>query len=239
MASRKEQKEELRRERHRREEEARAAARRRTLGLRAVAVVAGAVVALGAVFVLSSTGGGGSGSGAKSGAGGEFKFAVGDPGPGLKAPPIGLQATDGTGFDLASLQGRTVLLYFQEGIMCQPCWDQLKDIESEFSRFRALGIDEIVTITSDPLDQLSRKVADEGLKTPVLSDPDLRVSKTYDTNSYGMMGDSRNGHTFMVVDEKGRIAWRADYGGAPDFTMYLPVKNLLADMRKGLAEERT
>ncbi|TML95264.1 MAG: hypothetical protein E6G10_28615 [Actinobacteria bacterium] len=32
----------------------------------------------------------------------------------------------------------------------------------------------------------------------------------------------------------GRIRWRADYGGAPKYKMYVPVGDLLADMRKGL-----
>lgn len=118
--------------------------------------------------------------------------------------------------------------------MCQPCWDQLKDIESNIERFRALGIEAVVSITTDPIDALKQKAAIERLSTPVLSDPDLRVSKAYDTNSYGMMGRSRNGHTFIALDRDGRILWRADYGGAPKYHMYVPVKNLIADLRQGL-----
>lgn len=110
----------------------------------------------------------------------------------------------------------------------------LVDIEAEMDRFRALGIDRIVTITTDPLDALVQKVADEGITTPVLSDPDLGVSRAYDANSYGMMGDSRDGHSFIVVGPEGTILWRADYGGPPDFTMYLPVASLVADLRTGL-----
>ncbi len=68
----------------------------------------------------------------------------------------------------------------------------------------------------------------------MLSDPNLAVSKTYDANKYGMMGGSHNGHTFIVVGPDGEIKWRADYGGAPDYTMYVPVPDLLADMREGL-----
>lgn len=128
-----------------------------------------------------------------------------------------------------------MLLYFQEGVGCQPCWDQLKDIDQNAAPFRVLGIDRIVTITGDPLDALGQKVADERLSTPVLSDPGLRVSKTYDANHYGMMGTSADGHTFVLINPDGTIAWRADYGGAPDFTMFVPVSNLLADLRKGLA----
>ena len=137
-------------------------------------------------------------------------------------------------FDLASLRGKTVLLYFQEGLTCQPCWDQLKDIESQSNAFHALGIDMIVSITTDPLDALKQKVADAGLSTLVLSDPSLVVSRAYTANGYGMMGGSRDGHTFIIVGPNGRIEWRADYGGAPDYTMYVPVPNLIADIRAGL-----
>lgn len=209
---------------------ARAPRRRRgwSGGAKTAAAVALAVAALGAIYVLNRPGG--------SPAGGAYAFQVGSPGPGEQAPPITLPSTDGGTFDLGSMQGKTVLLYFQEGLMCQPCWDQLRDIEAEFERFRELGIDEVVTITTDPLDALAQKVADEGLTTPVLSDPDLAVSQAYDTNSYGMMGNSRNGHSFIVVGPDGVIRWRADYGGAPDYTMYVPVDSLLADMRQGLEE---
>jgi hypothetical protein len=48
-----------------------------------------------------------------------------------------------------------------------------------------------------------------------------------------MMGSSRDGHSFVLIGPDGRIRWRADYGGAPDYTMYVPVANLLADLRKG------
>lgn len=170
---------------------------------------------------------------------GQYAFMVGDPGPGQPAPPIRLRSTEGI-VDLSSWQGKRVLLYFQEGLMCQPCWDQLKEIEKEWGRFEAIGIDGIASITTDPLDALEQKVADEELTTPVLSDPDpmfhpeSSVQEAYRTNRYGMMGKMHSGHTFIVVGPDGRILWRADYGGAPDYTMYLPVKNLLADVRRGL-----
>lgn len=186
------------------------------------------VVALGALYLMNrptTTG--------TTEAGG-YRFDVGNPGPGAGAPAFALPSTGGGTYDLASAQGSTVLLYFQEGLMCPPCWDQLVDIEAQMDRFRALGIDEIVTITTDPLDALQQKVADEGITTPVLTDLDLAVSQAYSTNSFGMMGDSRNGHSFLVVGPDGTIMWRADYGGPPDFTMYLPVDSLLADLRQGL-----
>ncbi len=159
---------------------------------------------------------------------------MGSPGPGEMAPAIQLPSTAGGTFDLASQRGKTVLLYFQEGLTCQPCWDQLKDIQSNISQIQALGIDQVVSITTDPLNALQQKVSDEGLTIPVLSDPQLAVSQAYTANGYGMMGASRDGHTFIVVGPDGRIRWRADYGGAPNYTMYVPISNLVADIHAGL-----
>lgn len=91
-----------------------------------------------------------------------------------------------------------------------------------------------MSITVDPLSALQQKVADEGLTIPVLSDQSIAVSQAYTANAYGMMGNSRDGHTFIVVGPDGLIKWRADYGGSPNYTMYVPISNLLADIRAGL-----
>lgn len=200
------------------------------LGLIMVAVLLPAVAVLGVIFVLSSPGQ----SAAGGGQAGKFPMQVGDPGPGEEAPPMKLEDTEGQTFDLSEKRGETVLLYFQEGLGCQPCWDQIKDMEAQSGAFEELGIDEMVSITNNPPDALKQKVEDEGITTPVLTDPYLGVSKTYNADKYGMMGGSTNGHTFVVVGPDGKIQWRADYGGAPKYTMYVPVPDLLADMRAGL-----
>lgn len=166
---------------------------------------------------------------------GEFRYAVGSPGPGQAAPAIHLAASRGGDFDLAAQRGKTVLLYFQEGLMCQPCWDQIAEIEKHIDEFRALGIDTMVSITTDPVDLIARKMKDMRLTTAVLSDPALSVSKAYHANDFGMMGRSRDGHSFVLVGPDGMIRWRADYGGAPDYTMFLPATKLVAQLRDGLA----
>lgn len=203
-----------------------------SLGIKVAAAVVAAVAVLAIIYFANDRGA----AAPSNGLAGRYPSEVGNPGPGEAAPPIELPSTDGGTFNLASLQGETVLLYFQEGVMCQPCWDQLKDIEQQWGRFEALGIDRIVSITTDPIDVLKQKVAIEGLETLQLSDPNLEVSSAYTTNQYGMMGDSYNGHSFILVGPDGEIQWRADYGGAPEYTMYLPVPNLLADLQQGRTE---
>lgn len=189
-------------------------------------VVLAGVVVLGAIFFAVSRGGGGEA--------GRYPFQVGQPGIGQAAPEIKLPSTDGTMFDLAATKGQSVLLYFQEGVGCQPCWDQIKDIEAHRDRLAGLGVDKVVSITTQPPDAIKQKAQLEGISTPVLSDANLSVSKTYQANLYGMMGTSMDGHSFVLVGKDGTIKWRADYGGAPKYTMYVPVPNLAADMRAGL-----
>jgi hypothetical protein len=128
----------------------------------AAAVVVGIVIiALGAIFLgnrnaPSSTASDGS---ARDGdQAGKYAFEVGSPGPGEEAPPMKLRSTEGGTFNLASMRGQTVLLYFQEGLMCQPCWNQMKDIEARWGDFKALGIDKMVSITHEPLDASKQKV---------------------------------------------------------------------------------
>jgi peroxiredoxin len=191
-------------------------------------VALAAVAVLAAVFAANTP----SGQATASSPSG-YAFEVGDPSTG-PAPGFELPAATGGTVALADYAGQDVLLYFQEGLMCQPCWDQLTDIEARWDGFAELGIDGIVSITGDPLDALAQKVALEGIDAPVLSDRGLEASRTYDAQAYGMMGGSTNGHTFVLVGSDGEIRWRADYGGAPDYTMYLPVDSLLADLRAGL-----
>jgi len=226
MASRTAVKDQRREERLRREAELRRSQQARRLRNRILLGVGGAVAVLAVIFAVSSLGGGGASS--------AYSYQVGSPGAGQPAPPIDLASTTGGAFNLAAQRGKTTLLYFQEGLTCQPCWDQLKDLDTHLTQLKALGIDQLVSITSDPLDALRSKVSDEGITTPVLSDPNLTVSQTYSANQYGMMGNSRDGHSFVVVGPNGMIRWRADYGGSPNYTMYVPVPNLLTALRKGL-----
>lgn len=192
-----------------------------------------AIVALAAIFIAGNASGGGQGASGAQGSG-AYPYQVGSPGPGADAPPIQLASTQGGAFDLSTERQKTVLLFFMEGVGCEPCWTQIKDIEAHWSKFRALGVDAMVTVTTNSIPQLQQKAADEGIRAPVLADTSVGVSTAYGANLYGMMGNQTDGHSFIVVGKGGVIRWRADYGGAPKYTMYVPVSVLLQDLRKGL-----
>lgn len=208
-------------------EQARRARRRKVWGRSAV--VAGvAVLALLVVFLTGGHGGTGS-----------YAYQVGRPGPGATAPDFTLASNMGGSFNLGAQRGKTVLLFFQEGTDCQPCWKQIQAIQHDMTAFHRAGIDEVVSITTDPLGALQQAAQTYGTTIPVLSDPTLSASHAYHANGFGMMGTNFDGHTFVVVGPTGRIEWRADYGGAPNYTMYVPDPTLLHQMRAGMAHHQT
>ena len=191
------------------------------------AAIAAAVVAVVAgLFTIYHNGASNHGTGA-------YPYQVGSPGAGQAAPAFSLAASTGGTISLSQYRGRTVLLFFQEGLTCQPCWDQITDLQKHAPQLKAAGIGQVVSITGDPVGPVTQKTRDMGLTIPVLSDPGLAVSQQYQANSYGMMGAGRDGHTFILVGPDGTIRWRADYGGAPKYIMFLPTASLLADIKAG------
>jgi peroxiredoxin Q/BCP len=198
-----------------------------------IAVSAAVVLVVGALYLIYQ-GSPSKQTNATSGGSG-FKHVAGQPSAGTAAPTFTLTSNTGSQISLADFRGKSVLLYFQEGLSCQPYWDQIRNLEKNQPALKAAGVDQVVSITTDPANLIGQKVTDEKLSTPVLSDPDMRASRTYNANQYGMMGDMRDGHSFVLVGPDGMIRWRADYGGAPDYTMFLPTQKMLTD----LTTERT
>jgi peroxiredoxin Q/BCP len=205
-----------------------AQSRRRTWLRIGIPVVAVAAV-IGILFAIFSS----SPSSSPSAKAGAYPYQVGSPGQGQAAPEFNLAASTGGNISLSAYRGKTVLLFFQEGLTCQPCWDQVKDLQNHAAQLKAAGISQVVSVTGDPVGAITTKTHDMGLTIPVLSDPNLAVSAQYHANSYGMMGAGRDGHTFILVGPDGSISWRADYGGAPKYIMFLPTSNLLADVKAG------
>lgn len=169
----------------------------------------------------------------KTGGSGKYVYQVGNPSPGEQAIDFTLPSTRGGEVGLSDYAGKTVLTYWHEGLGCQPCWDQIRDLEQSQEQLEAAGIDEFVSITSGPVDLIEQKMTDDGLDSVALADTNLEVSKKYQMNKFGMMGDSRDGHTFLLIGPDREVLWRADYGGAPNYTMYVPMENLLADLDEG------
>ena len=102
---------------------------------------------------------------------------------------------------------------------------QIVDLEADES-FTALGV-EILSIAFDPADVQTRAGAEFGVETtPLLVDGDQSVSETYDVLKWAV-ATGEPGHTFILVDGDGELAWIRDYR-APENggLMYVPVPDL-------------
>jgi peroxiredoxin len=106
---------------------------------------------------------------------------VGDPAPDVRLPNI-----PGETVDLADFRGRqTLVLFWNPG--CGFCEQMLDDLRA-WDANPPEGAPQLVVISTAPV---------EGLRSPVLLDPDFKVAGTFGANGTPMA---------VLVDEEGQIA---------------------------------
>ena len=110
--------------------------------------------------------------------------------------------------------------------------NQVVDLEGS-PQFGALDV-VLVSISTDPRSQLAQAVDEYGVASPHLSDPEGEVSGMYGVLQWAMPS-GEPGHTFVLVDQDGRVRWIRDYG-APENggLMYVPVDDLVSEIRAAL-----
>jgi len=112
--------------------------------------------------------------------------------------------------------------------------DQIVDLEND-PMFLALDVG-LVSIALDSQAELAAGKDEFGIgATPLLTDADSAVSARYDVLKWAV-GSGEPGHTFILVDADGKIAWIRDYGAPdlPDRTMYVPVNELVEQISDSL-----
>ncbi|MBI2912915.1 MAG: peroxiredoxin family protein [Chloroflexi bacterium] len=145
------------------------------------------------------------------------------------APPFTLPTIAGDEVSLADHLGQhNLLLFFNEGIGCGPCFDQVVDLEADWERFKALDL-ELVSIMVDPLPELKSWAADYGITTVVASDESKSVPNAYDAMEASMHPGAKPGHTFVLVNKEGQIIWRRDWIGHGQ-AMYYEVDEIYKDV---------
>ena len=126
-----------------------------------------------------------------------------------EAPDFSLSTLDGRQVALSDFRGeKNVLLFFNEGYGCAPCWQQAVTLQENLDKFAALNT-EVFAIMVDPPDLLGQEAARWDLTLPILADSDTRVSQDYDALG-GMHADKPN-HMFVLVDKTGVVRWSRDY----------------------------
>ena len=104
---------------------------------------------------------------------------------GSKAPDFTLRGVDGKTHSLGDFKGQTVVVYFYPKDDTPGCTIEAKDFTKLLPQFKKLGV-EVVGISKDDYDSHCRFQDKYKLKVLLLSDPDSKTIKAYD--SYGDRG---------------------------------------------------
>jgi peroxiredoxin len=143
------------------------------------------------------------------------------------APGFALPSTSGTRVSLASYRGHDVVLYFNEGVGCDACFYQMRQLEQDAAQLRTAGIT-IVPIVMNPASQVRPELAAFGIRTPYLIDATGTVSRTYGVLGTGMHA-GLPGHGFVLIDARGIERWYGEYQ-----SMYLSPAGLITQVRAHL-----
>jgi peroxiredoxin len=93
----------------------------------------------------------------------------------------------------------------------------------------------ILSIAFDSAEQQTAVKQEYGIAAPMLVDADQQVSTRYDVLQWAV-ATGEPGHTFVLVDGDGKIAWIRDYGAPQNGgTMYVPVNDLTQQIAEALA----
>lgn len=145
------------------------------------------------------------------------------------APDFTLENYDGKKVTLSGLKGQSVILFFNEGLMCYPsCWNQIAAFgkDSEISK-KAV----ILSITVDPQKDWNYAVnkMPELAKATVLFDTAGEVSKSYGvlTLPSSMHKGQYPGHSYVLIDKEGVVRFVRD-----DVSMAVRNSELSAELEK-------
>lgn len=108
------------------------------------------------------------------------------------------------------------------------------DLQTD-SDFEDLNV-AFVSIAFDDAEEQSAAIEEYGISdVPMLTDADHKVSEAYDVLQWAV-GSGEPGHTFILVNADGEIAWIRDYGSPKleNPVMYVPPADLVEQIKDSL-----
>ena len=156
-------------------------------------------------------------------------LATGD-GPAIGSAPqfVGSNVITGQTISSQTLRGQKTLLFFSEGVMCQACLEQIRDIDQVGTELAKLHI-RLVSITPDSTAELKQAIGQYGITSPMISDASRSMSNAFNMLGKGMHADTP-GHAFVLIDRRGTVLWQRDYYQPPYRLMYVKPARLLHDI---------
>jgi peroxiredoxin len=103
---------------------------------------------------------------------------------------------------------------------------QIVDLQND-PDFQSLDV-QLISIAFDSQEELNEMAAEYDVgEIPLLTDSNKAVSATYDVLQWAV-ASGEPGHTFVLVNEEGKIVWIRDYG-APENggVMYVEIPELV------------
>lgn len=164
-------------------------------------------------------------------------------GTGSDASNFSLPSTTGQDISLADYKGKkNVLLYFHEGLTCDPCMQQIPEVEKSLDDLSKLDVEILAISGVDSVEDLKQGLDRFGIKkTPLLSYTNANTEIDYDLTRFSMGMGRRAGHTFILIDKNGKIVWRKDYWPARGHmvaggTMFVSSSEILGEVKKALSK---
>jgi peroxiredoxin len=102
--------------------------------------------------------------------------------------------------------------------------------------FLALGVPAL-SIAFDPAEEQAPAAAELGLdESKLLIDADGTVSEDYGVLEWAV-ATGEPGHTFVLIDEAGKVAWLQDFGAEENGgRMYVPMEELVEAIQSALTD---
>jgi peroxiredoxin len=109
---------------------------------------------------------------------------------------------------------------------------QVVDLQNS-AELQALDV-VVLSIAFDTPGEQAQGAAESGITIPMLSDSAGTVSQAYGVLEWAV-ASGEPGHTFVLVDKDGEVAWVQDYGSPENRgVMYVPVDEIVAEVRAHL-----
>ena len=111
---------------------------------------------------------------------------------------------------------------------------QIVDLQNS-PDYQALDV-QLISIARDSIAEMAPEAQTLGITSvPILSDPDLAVSESYDVLQWAI-DNGEPSHTFILINGAGEITWIKDYGAPdnPNRTMYVEVEELIGYIKTNL-----
>lgn len=154
------------------------------------------------------------------------------------APDFSLPATTGKTITLSEYKDKqNVLIYFHEGLSCDPCIQQMPALDKISPDLEKMNV-ALLSMAVDSVEEMNEAAPRYGgFNHPVLSYKDARTEVDYDLLPFSMAMGRRAGHTFILVGTDSIVKWRKDYW--PEYGMMVNSGVMFVEPQEILTEVKT